>query len=402
MTENEVSRFRITVWPERLEAPSQVAVPRVVGLVGPSPLPPVPPELGLVECHVMTSDCCQARRWQPEPEIQCMLAPDLAERLDDARGAQLLEWLRGEEHHIHLFSRMPQRRADYLLFDTERTDMKQLPDEMFLRELLAVDGTDPVQVAVATMTWGPLVAPSDELLTCDIEPFSVIRPPSTAPYVSRSYSYAAGEEPRLESEVTYATHWDMVQGTCFVPRQFWIGVPDNPDDDSTDQTGLALAPLPLWRYCEQFRVFQALMESWALRQADEGLLDSGQHRLARPWSDRGLPVPASELDALDTLARSLNGALAGLGPHVSLEGPEIWWRPVPRLAAALFLQVLAFVSDGLPTRRCANEACLQWFTRQRGRSRYGQRRTVGVMYCSSACAKAQTQREYRRRKRAQG
>ena len=115
-----------------------------------------------------------------------------------------------------------------------------------------------------------------------------------------------------------------------------------------------------------------------------------------------MPVPVSELDALDTLARSLNESLVGLGPHVPLDGPEMWWRPVPRLAAALCLQVLAFISDGLPARRCANEACRQFFTRQRGRSQYGQRRTVGAMYCSSACAKAQTQREYRRRMRTQG
>jgi len=42
---------------------------------------------------------------------------------------------------------------------------------------------------------------------------------------------------------------------------------------------------------------------------------------------------------------------------------------------------------------CANENCLRTFVHQQGRSKKGQRRSRGVLYCSPSCARAAAQRE---------
>jgi hypothetical protein len=47
---------------------------------------------------------------------------------------------------------------------------------------------------------------------------------------------------------------------------------------------------------------------------------------------------------------------------------------------------------------CHNERCNRLFVRQQGRAKQGQYRTTGVKYCSDYCARAQGQRELRKRK----
>jgi len=69
------------------------------------------------------------------------------------------------------------------------------------------------------------------------------------------------------------------------------------------------------------------------------------------------------------------------------------------VSTALMVQLHNLIIDGLKVRRCANETCQRPFTRQRGRAAKGQLRTAGVIYCDTACANAQRQREYRRRAR---
>ncbi|HET9667079.1 MAG TPA: hypothetical protein VFP09_10000 [Desertimonas sp.] len=69
------------------------------------------------------------------------------------------------------------------------------------------------------------------------------------------------------------------------------------------------------------------------------------------------------------------------------------------ISTALMVQLHNVIVDGIEIRRCANETCQRPFTRQRGRALKGQYRSTGVMYCDAACAKAQMQREYRRRNR---
>ena len=102
----------------------------------------------------------------------------------------------------------------------------------------------------------------------------------------------------------------------------------------------------------------------------------------------------------------LNAGLGGLQPYVRswttlpLSGERLeYGAPRVGLFTGLAAQVFNLIVEGLPVRVCANETCQSRFVRQWGRSRKNQQRTTGVMFCSAACAKAQAQRECRRRHR---
>lgn len=404
---NETERFRITAWPDRTAAPTKFARPSLVGVVGPSDMtsptgfglqvvdaiPPLPdpkwPRDGLA------GDALATRFY---------LAPELIALLDDRRGQELVSWLHSTDSDVRRFStwNRPQPRVDFLLFDLDQAVTTPLPDEMFMRELLAVDSADLLAVAEATMAWGPVSAPFDETQAGWNDPggFVTAGPPSSSSYLDRevTINIETGVY-TVESQEGFDTHWDLIRQRYLYEFVDSLWIPDSPRSEGEPARGNTLMVLPLLEYSRRrFRVIQALMESWAIRHG--AVYDtSADVDLSAPWTQRQLPPPASELDALNTMVRSLNNYLSGLGPHLSLHGDKNWWQPMPRLTAAMFLQVHAFVSEGLPARRCANEACQRWFTRQRGRSQHGQRRTTGVLYCSSSCAKAQSQREYRRRKR---
>lgn len=74
-------------------------------------------------------------------------------------------------------------------------------------------------------------------------------------------------------------------------------------------------------------------------------------------------------------------------------------RPRPNLYNACCLQLAQYVASEATVKRCANDRCRKPFTTQRGRSEYGQYRSSGVRYCSHLCAKAQSAREQRARRR---
>lgn len=80
---------------------------------------------------------------------------------------------------------------------------------------------------------------------------------------------------------------------------------------------------------------------------------------------------------------------------INPEAPE----ELATIYGACCLQLYNHIAEGAQFKRCANESCRQIFVRQRGRAHSGQHRTEGVKFCTRECARAQAQRELRRRKK---
>jgi hypothetical protein len=110
-----------------------------------------------------------------------------------------------------------------------------------------------------------------------------------------------------------------------------------------------------------------------------------------------------ELDAWRNFIRFTSAALRDFHVRVELESID---RPEPpdetSLYSAAMLQLVNDLAANETVRTCANETCGRPYVRQLGRSTYGGHRREGTRYCTSTCARAQYQREKRRRDRAAG
>ncbi|MHB8144001.1 MAG: hypothetical protein ACYDGX_10220 [Thermoleophilia bacterium] len=91
--------------------------------------------------------------------------------------------------------------------------------------------------------------------------------------------------------------------------------------------------------------------------------------------------------------------LEQISEEVSSESLIMFGAPAPSLYSILCLQLANHINENEVYRGCQNERCQRPFVRQQGRSKFGQSRNVGVIYCSDLCARAQAQRELRRRRK---
>ncbi|MFB7215587.1 hypothetical protein [Streptomyces sp. NPDC056255] len=101
-------------------------------------------------------------------------------------------------------------------------------------------------------------------------------------------------------------------------------------------------------------------------------------------------------DRLTQLKSSLQAAL-----NVFSVGIGSLTDRYPTIHSVAFLQMYNHMAENATVRQCANETCCRSFVRQRGRAEYGQNRTSGIKYCTRECARAQAQRELRRRRKQQ-
>lgn len=136
------------------------------------------------------------------------------------------------------------------------------------------------------------------------------------------------------------------------------------------------------------------------------LEDRGDEALLAAWESDGGPRPDTAGMAWFWWETYLNRGLAAFTVHVRTNPATeaLLSLPAVTLYNACCLQLAQYLATEAQVSRCANERCRKPFTRQRGRARddYGQHRSRGVRYCSHLCAKAQSERDRRRRRAEEG
>ena len=148
------------------------------------------------------------------------------------------------------------------------------------------------------------------------------------------------------------------------------------------------------------RTFRFLVSFYEEFQRSDGLPD-----VTRIYWDSTLsPRPDKPGQALMDFSNILTTALQSVRSYISFQDQEgKLVKPSsmiqPTVYTAMAAQLFNHLAEDATLRHCANKTCGRLFVRQRGRSEYDRYRTKGVYFCSALCAKAQAQREYRKREK---
>lgn len=123
------------------------------------------------------------------------------------------------------------------------------------------------------------------------------------------------------------------------------------------------------------------------------------------WADEGFVGITGETDAWSQFALAIDEGLRPFRTRVEYRrefpgGGFTFGAPRAGLYSAACAQVFDLIVAEETARHCENEPCGRVFVHQLGGAIHGQYRSKGLRFCSPSCARAQTQRQYRRNQNA--
>jgi hypothetical protein len=255
--------------------------------------------------------------------------------------------------------------GDWLVYDWFKGGLGEVPPELYLHEVVDIDPADAEQVAALSNKIGRLT-PLHDLL-------------SDLPYIG---------DKKAEHHVRTMVQVAAQHGRSYLP----------PGGD-VDAEGIPMLRVHVDEAAYRLRVLRRLGAHAVAYGRGESVKDV--------WRDLGLGKGdcESEAEAWGLFTDFANTALQPFHVRVAVEAGHPDYKigePRPNAFQVAVLQIVNDLVDEVDYKTCMAEGCGRPFARQRdSRSIHGYNRTSGVVYCSRSCANTQTQRQYRRRKRAE-
>ena len=292
----------------------------------------------------------------------------------------------------------------WLLVTTGRQTV-EAPAEFFLRELLSLNANDDGALVEWCGNWG---VPALPRLLMEEDLVVRRRHDITSLFDATTYEFAAkpdaadapfetNDSPRqIPGLVTRQVIDSGARSTWAYEEAFFTG----PGDQNWDGTPLAVVRTAV-------QVLQALVRWWAWVVPSEITAewlrdDDPDAEFFLAWMPFGYPM--NQFDGLLFGIELLNSYLEATHPlHlgvVTATSTRSLMTSQATVTDLVTLELTRFVAEKIPARICANETCGRAYVRQTGRAKHGQHRTSATKYCSDRCARAQAQREYRRREAA--
>jgi len=168
--------------------------------------------------------------------------------------------------------------------------------------------------------------------------------------------------------------------------------------------GLLRGLVYLWMVGSGQRSVDEVLPRWRSDPHAQAAHKPGPFTYGEPAADSAADYwlsPDNVADALRHVSAALEAPLARFHVRVLVDAdPAIAMRA--NCFEAACLQFTNDIADSADFKECANETCGRLFTRHRGRATQGKYHMTGVKFCSVECARAQKQREYRRRQKQKG